>query len=56
MAKKIHISIGHHYIDEASGCDPEIIKSVDKVQQILVKAPESAEAQAKKIKRRHATF
>ncbi len=45
MAKKIHRSIGHHYIVEASGCDPEIIKSVDKVQQILVKAAEIAEAQ-----------
>lgn len=45
MARKIHRSIGHHYIVEASGCDPEIIKSVDKVQQILVKAAEIAEAQ-----------
>jgi S-adenosylmethionine decarboxylase len=45
MAKKIHRSIGHHYIVEASGCDPKIIKSVDKVQQILVKAAEIAEAQ-----------
>ncbi len=43
MARKIHRSIGHHYIVEASGCDPEIIKSVDKVQQILVKAAEIAE-------------
>ena len=45
MARKIHRSIGHHYIVEASGCDPKIIKSVDKVQQILVKAAEIAEAQ-----------
>jgi S-adenosylmethionine decarboxylase len=45
MARKIHRAIGHHYIVEASGCDPEIIKSVDKVQQILVKAAEIAEAQ-----------
>ena len=45
MAKKIHESIGHHYIVEASGCDPKIISSVDKVQQILVKAAEIAEAQ-----------
>ena len=44
MVRKIHRSIGHHYIVEASGCDPKIIKSVDKVQQILVKAAEIAEA------------
>jgi len=44
MPRKIHRSIGHHYIVEASGCDPKIIKSVDKVQQILVKAAEIAEA------------
>lgn len=37
MAKKKHSSIGHHYIVEASGCDPKIISSVEKVQQILVK-------------------
>ena len=45
MAQEIHESIGHHYIVEASGCDPKIISSVDKVQQILVKAAEIAEAQ-----------
>ena len=44
MARKIHRSIGHHYIVEASECDPTIIKSVDKVQQILVKAAEIAKA------------
>ena len=38
--KKAHDSIGHHYIVEASGCDPEIISDVSKVQQILVKAAE----------------
>ncbi len=37
MAKKIHRSIGRHYIVEASGCDPEIISSVEKIQQVLVK-------------------
>lgn len=40
MAKKKHSSIGHHYIVEASGCDPKIISSVEKVQQILVKTAE----------------
>lgn len=45
MSKKIHKPIGHHYIVEASGCDPEIIASVEKVQQILVKAAEIAGAQ-----------
>lgn len=45
MAKRIHEPIGHHYIVEASGCDPKIIGSVEKVQQILVKAAEIAGAQ-----------
>ena len=40
MAKEIHETIGRHYIVEASGCDPKIIGSVVKVQQILVKAGE----------------
>ncbi len=29
MAKDIHRAMGHHYIVEASGCDPEIISSVE---------------------------
>lgn len=45
MVKKKHSSIGHHYIVEASGCDPKIISSVEKVQQILVRAAEIAGAQ-----------
>jgi len=45
MSKKIHRAIGHHYIVEASGCDPDVISSVDRVQQILVKAAEIAGAQ-----------
>ena len=42
MTKELHSTIGHHYIVEASGCDPKIIGSVEKVQQILVKAAEIA--------------
>ena len=38
MAKTAHFPIGHHYIVEASGCDPKVIGSVEKVQQILVRA------------------
>jgi S-adenosylmethionine decarboxylase len=45
MAKDIHQTIGHHYIVEASGCDSNIIGSVEKVQQILVKAAEISGAQ-----------
>ncbi len=37
-----HNTIGHHYIVEGSGCDPEIIGSVAKVQEILAKAAEIA--------------
>jgi S-adenosylmethionine decarboxylase len=44
MSKKAHNTIGHHYIVEASGCDPKIISDVGKVQQILVKAAEIAGA------------
>ncbi len=40
MSAKEHKAIGHHYIVEASGCDPKVISSVEKVQQILVKAAE----------------
>ncbi len=45
MDKEIHATLGRHYIVEASGCDPKIIGSVEKVQQILVKAAEVAGAQ-----------
>jgi S-adenosylmethionine decarboxylase len=45
MARDIHATIGRHYIVEASNCDAGIIGSVEKVQQILVKAAEIAGAQ-----------
>lgn len=45
MDKETHATLGRHYIVEASGCDPKIIGSVEKVQQILVKAAEVAGAQ-----------
>ncbi|MBM3470548.1 MAG: adenosylmethionine decarboxylase [Armatimonadetes bacterium] len=35
--------IGHHYIVEASGCNPEIIGKVETVEQILVRAAEVAQ-------------
>ncbi len=35
-----HPTIGHHYIVEASGCNPEIISNVTKVQKILLQAAE----------------
>ncbi len=44
MAKNEHNPIGHHYIVEASSCDPKIISDVTKVQQILVMAAEMAGA------------
>jgi S-adenosylmethionine decarboxylase len=34
MAQEIHETIGRHLIVEASGCDPKIIGSVEKVQQV----------------------
>ena len=44
MPKDTHNTVGHHYIVEASGCDPKIISDVSQVQQILVKAAEVAGA------------
>ena len=44
MSNEQHPSIGHHYIIEASGCDPDILGDVGRVQQILVKAAEVAGA------------
>lgn len=38
-------TLGNHYIVEASGCNPEILKSVEKVEQIMVKAAERAKVQ-----------
>ncbi len=38
-------TIGHHYIAEASGCNPEIIGKVEAVEQILVRAAEIAGVQ-----------
>jgi len=34
--------VGEHYIVEASGCDPEIIGNVEKMQEILVNAAHKA--------------
>ena len=44
MPKKIYEPVGHHYIVEASGCNPKVIGSVERVQDILVKAAEIAGA------------
>jgi len=38
-------TIGHHYIAEASGCNPETIGKVELVEQILVRAAEIAGVQ-----------
>ena len=38
-------TLGRHYIVEASGCKPEIISSVEKVEQILVRSAEVANVQ-----------
>jgi len=44
MPQKKHEPVGRHYIVEASGCNPKIIRSVEKVQDILVRAAEKAGA------------
>lgn len=38
-------TIGHHYIAEASGCNPEVIGKVETVERILVQAAEIAGVQ-----------
>ncbi len=38
-------TIGHHYIVEASGCNPGVIGKVESVEQILVRAAEAAGVQ-----------
>ncbi|MDR5708713.1 MAG: adenosylmethionine decarboxylase [Armatimonadota bacterium] len=38
-------TVGHHYIVEASGCDPEVISRVDRVEQILTRAAQVARVQ-----------
>lgn len=38
-------TLGQHYIVEASGCDPDIISSVSRVEDILVRAAELAGVQ-----------
>jgi S-adenosylmethionine decarboxylase len=44
MPQKKHEPVGRHYIVEASGCNPKVIRSVEKVQDILVRAAEKAGA------------
>ena len=38
-------TVGHHYIVEGSGCNPDVISRVEKVEQILVRAAEVADVQ-----------
>lgn len=38
-------TIGHHYIAEASGCNPDVIGKVEVVERILVRAAEIAGVQ-----------
>src|SRR5437870_13224185 len=38
-------TVGHHYIVEGSGCNPEVISRVEQVEQIMVRAAEVADVQ-----------
>lgn len=38
-------TLGQHYIVEASGCEPDIISSVSRVENVLVRAAEVAKVQ-----------
>jgi S-adenosylmethionine decarboxylase len=38
-------TVGHHYIVEGSGCNPDVISRVEQVEQILVRAAEVADVQ-----------
>ncbi|HEV2438867.1 MAG TPA: adenosylmethionine decarboxylase [bacterium] len=38
-------TVGHHYIVEGSGCNPDVISRVEQVEQALVRAAEEADVQ-----------
>jgi S-adenosylmethionine decarboxylase len=38
-------TVGHHYIVEGSGCNPDVISRVEQVEQVLVRAAEVADVQ-----------
>jgi len=38
-------TVGHHYIVEGSGCNPDVISRVEQVEQIMVRAAEVADVQ-----------
>ena len=38
-------TVGHHYIVEGSGCNPDVISHVERVEQVLVRAAEVADVQ-----------
>ena len=38
-------TVGHHYIVEGSGCNPDVISRVEQVEQALVSAAEVADVQ-----------
>lgn len=38
-------TVGHHYIVEGSGCNPDVISRVERVEQIMVRAAELADVQ-----------
>jgi S-adenosylmethionine decarboxylase len=38
-------TLGHHYIVEGSGCNPDVISRVEQVEQVLVRAAEVADVQ-----------
>ena len=38
-------TVGHHYIVEGSGCNPDVISRVEQVEQALVRAAEMADVQ-----------
>jgi len=38
-------TVGHHYIVEGSGCNPDVISRVEQVEQALVRAAEVADVQ-----------
>ncbi|MEM4576711.1 MAG: adenosylmethionine decarboxylase [Candidatus Nezhaarchaeales archaeon] len=40
-------TIGYHYVVEASGCDPEVLGSVDKLREILTRAAKNAKMDVK---------
>ncbi len=40
-------TIGHHYVVEASGCDPEVLKDPERIREIFLEAAKAGDMEVK---------